>query len=207
MKKNLKGSSCLIEYFIEKGLYHRKGKGDEIQLISAYEKIKKTERSMKLLTHRFLSTQLETIEATIEPIHLPFTIPDYQTLLNQFSKIRKLILSREIRVLITLAILQELDLDKSSSSSSREIIRFLHERIDSNDPCIKLETGKTPEIDQNLNNSYSLYRQKLKMAHLRSVKLFVNNENSNVKIICSDSAFKNFLIRGNIDKNLIFNEI
>lgn len=200
------GSSCLIDYFIEKGLYYRKG--DKIEFISTYEKIKKTERSMKLLTHRFLSTQLESIEAKIEPTHLPWTIPDYPTLLKQFSRIRKLILSREIRVLITLSLLQELDLDKSHHREIRDIIRFLHERIDSNDPCIKLENGK-PEFHAIDMNPYSDYRQKLKMSHLRSVKLFVNNENSNVKIICSDSNFKDYLISGsgNISKDLIFNEI
>lgn len=195
----------LIEYFLENGLYFKKSDNDEIQIISTYEKIKKTERSMKLLTHRFLSTQIESIQATIEPTHLPWTIPDYPTLLKQFPKMRKSVLSREIRVFITLAVLQELDLDKSLREI-REIIRFLHERIDSNDPCIKLESGKT-ETPDNQNDYFVNYRQKLKMTHLRSVKLFVNNETSNVKIICYDSSYKDYLIRGNISKDLIYDEI
>lgn len=194
----------LIEYFVCKGLYHRDEDG--IELISEHEKTKKTERSMKLLTHRFLSTKLESIEATIEPNHLPWTIPDYSTLLKQFQKIRKSVSSREIRVLITLPVLQELDLDKSQREI-REIIRFLHERIDLNDPCVRLEHGEPGFYSGGEQNFYS-FRQKLKMAHLRSIKMFVRTESSStVKIICSDSVFKEYLMRGNIQKDLIFNEI
>ena len=195
----------LIEYFIEKGLYHQKTDNEEIQLISVYEKSKKTERSMKLLTHQFLTTKLQNIESKIEPKHLPWTIPDYQTLLRQFQRIAKLILSRQIRILITLSLLQELDLDKSQREI-REIIRFLHERIDSNDPCIKLENGKTELFDNEMLFINSSYRHKLKLNHWRAVENFIKTEKSNVKIICSDSQSEEYLTR-TINKDQIFYEI
>ena len=155
---------------------------------------------MKLLTHQFLSTQLESIESKIEPKHLPWTIPDYLTLYQQFEQLRTLILSREIRVLITLPVLQELDLDKSRREI-REIIRFLHERIDSNDPFVKLH--EKIDEDDGSNDHFYNYRQQLKMTHLMIVKVIVSTETSNVKIVCSDYASRDFLISENLDKDSI----
>lgn len=142
---NLQSLGSIIDYFIEQQLYVRVD--DEVLLACSYEKTQKTERSMKLLTHRFLSTQLETLEATLDPLHVPWTIPDFPCLLRHFSKIRRSVLARDMRIVVTATVLAELDFDKMRNGQAREIIRFLHERLDINDPCIKImENGHKNQI-------------------------------------------------------------
>lgn len=174
----------LFQYFLELNLFHRNSDGT-FSLFLAHQKDKQRERSMKLLTHKFLTSQLESLEATIEPVHLPWTIPDYPALIGQFPKIKKSVQNRTIRLLITLPLLQELDLDKNKSSNCREIIRFLHERVNSSDPCIKLL-----EVEGDNSTISPNFRESLSQSHVNSVKQFYETESKEIIVLSSSSKMK-----------------
>ena len=159
---------------------------DNLIIKADYDKMKKNERSMKLLTHRFLSTKLEHIQSTIEPAHLKWTIPDYHSLISNFPKIQCSILNRQVKILITLSVLEELDLDKNKVGECREIIRFLNERISQNDQCIRLLSNP---ISQGSSSPYSpSYRNKLALNHIKSVSDFYHKESKDIIIMCHDPS-------------------
>ena len=198
----------LIDYFLKMGLYYRDDTG-LIILTSLHEKAKKNERSMKLLTHRLLTSKLESLEATVEPHHLPWTIPDYPALLSNFSKIKRAILEREARIIITLSILQELDADKMIKPITRDIIRFLHERVEAKDPCVRLQSSdELPNFQPHKSESLLLnnYRYKIYQKHYESVKKYLqDNDNDELgicfRIICADEFAYDLLKEAGV-KNL-----
>lgn len=160
---------------------------DEINLKFHHEKVQRTERSVKLLTHQFLSTQIKTLESSLEPSHLPWTIPDYQSLLRHFPKIRKLITSRQCKIVITLPVLQELDFDKNRGGECRDIIRFLNELVETSDPSLRILEAQTS------------------LTHVQSVKYFYENESKDVRIIISDETREkeyNFVQKTNLFKEI-----
>ena len=173
---------------------------DEIILKSQYEKIQQTERSIKLLTHQFLSTQVKTLESSIEPSHLPWTIPTYSILLRQFEKIKNSISNRECKIIVTLPVLQELDLDKTKFAECRDIIRYLNGLVESSNPYIQLL-----EAHGNNNTSeFVSYRRKLEIEHVKGVKYFYENVSKNVKIIIGNESESSYYF---VPKPNLFKEL
>ena len=181
--QNIHGSNndivSVIDLFLKIGLLY--DNSDEIIIKASHEKNQKAERSMKLLTHQFLTTQLKALESTQEPSHLPWTIPNYCTLVRYFGKIKKLITNKECKILITWPVLQELDLDKNKRTECREIIRYLNGLVEASNPYIKVLDVHKEEFK--VSCPYITYRRKLEVEHVNSVKYFYENVSKNVKII------------------------
>ena len=206
VERDTSSSSDLINLFLKIGLFYpsSSSEDDEIILKYSHEKIQKTERSMKLLTHQFLTTQLKTLESSIEPTHLPWTIPNYFCLLRYFSRIKKLVANRECKILVTFPVLQTLDLDKTKRSECREIIRYLNELVESSNPYVKVLEAR---IDESIE--FGGFRRKLEIEHVKSVKYFYENISKNVKVVIgsenerdSDIFEYNFIPKTNLFKEL-----
>lgn len=194
-------SSDIISLFLRIGLLSVSG--DEVNLKSHHEKIERAERSVKLLTHQFLSTQLKSLESSIEPSHLPWTIPDYPSLLRHFARIKKLITNRQCKIVITLPVLQELDFDKNYKIECREIIRFLNELVEKSDPSLKILEARGGTEGSGGGNEFRSLRAKFEMEHVKSVKYFYENESKDVRIVISENENDyNFVAKCNLFKEI-----
>jgi hypothetical protein len=182
----------LIEFFIRSNLLIRRSGDSSLVLTAQQDKWKKSLHSMKLMTSHFLRTQLEMAESMELQDRLAWTVPDYPSLLRDLEKIQAAVLDRKVRIIISFAILNSLDLDKSNRPESRNAIRFLAERLEAKDLSIRFQPAP--------NNS--------KSSHFQCVKqLLIDNPDDSFKLIFAQQSINPHISKLAKQQNVtIFNE-
>ncbi len=135
-------SGPYIEASIEAGLLVRQD--GQLFVRPVLERSNRLNRSMKVLTHRLLEVRVNELTSPIEAAerlqHRPWKIIDYDALLHNWGEIKANCQQNQERYLITLVLLDQLDVAKQHEDCVREIIRFIHNAVTANNPSLRLQS-------------------------------------------------------------------